>query len=464
MKIDQDDIKELIANLSEGLNVEVKRWLDPSQPAGIAKIAKAALALRNRNGGYLVIGFDDVTLKPDKGNQPPDVRAAFQLDTIQGIVSRYASSLFEVGVAFAELEGQEYPVIVIPEGVRTPVAAKRGLLDSTGKELIKTGDVYFRTLSSNGTPSSSVIGPNDWADLLEICFENREADIGRFFRRHFGGDLSALVELLKATSAPPPPSLLDRTQALLNEGDRRFRDALKERPDFERQIDPKAGTWSVALVIDPAKPNQLPDDSFLNVIASSNPRYIAGWPAWLDSRTFTDSTMAPIVKEGAWQTLIVSFRDWSNHVDFYRLVPNGEFYLQRVLQDDLSNKVQPNSLLDPILVILRTAEVIAVGMAFARALGWESESTRLSFDFRWTRLKGRSLDSWSNPIVPISSYGTAHDDSVDAHVEIPLDTPVNAIAPYVEQALRPLFVLFGGYVMPSAAIEHWVQRMVERRL
>jgi hypothetical protein len=464
MKIDQDDIRELIFSLSEGLNVEVKSWLDPSQPAGVAKIVKAALALRNRNGGYLVVGFDN-KMTPDKGNEPADVRGAFQLDTIQGIVSRYASTLFEIGVVFAALNGQEYPVIVIPEGVRTPVAAKRSLVDPGGKELIKPGDVYFRTLSSNGTPSSSLMGPQDWGDLLDVCFENREADIGRFLRRHLGGDLSAFATALIEASAsrtPPPPSLRERTKLLLNEGDKRFRAALKESPHHSK-IDANTGTWSVALVIDPGRPNQLPDDNFLNVVATSNPRYI-GWPVWLDSRTFTDRSMAPIVKEGAWQTLIVSFGDWTNHVDFFRWVPSGEFYLERIFQDDLVDKIQPKTLLDPILVILRTAEVIAVGLTFARALGWEPETTRLSFGFRWTRLAGRTLDSWSNPMVPISSHSKAHDDSVDTYVEVPLETPVNAIAPYVEQAIRGLFVLFGGYVMPSAVIEHWVQRLIERKL
>jgi hypothetical protein len=47
---------------------------------------------------------------------------------------------------------------------------------------------------------------------------------------------------------------------------------------------------------------------------------------------------------------------------------------------------------------------------------------------------------------------------------MPLITPVSAIAPYVEQALRPLFALLGGYVFPGSAIEHWVQRLLERKL
>lgn len=65
MRIDQSQIDELVARPSEGLNVEVKTWIDPDAPDGMAKIVRAALALRNRNGGYLLIGFDDKTLQPD---------------------------------------------------------------------------------------------------------------------------------------------------------------------------------------------------------------------------------------------------------------------------------------------------------------------------------------------------------------------------------------------------------------
>jgi len=54
--IDQTRIDDLVARPTESLNVEIKRWINPDEPEGEAKIAKAALALRNRNGGYLIIG------------------------------------------------------------------------------------------------------------------------------------------------------------------------------------------------------------------------------------------------------------------------------------------------------------------------------------------------------------------------------------------------------------------------
>ena len=151
MNTDQSPIDDLIARLSESLTVEVKRWISIDDPNGISKIVRGILALRNRNGGYFVIGFDDKTLQPDSGNEPPNVRLAFHIDKVQGLVSRYASELFEVSVVFGQRDGHEYPVIVVPEGVKSPVAAKADLLDNDKKTtLIRYGEVYFRTLSANG--------------------------------------------------------------------------------------------------------------------------------------------------------------------------------------------------------------------------------------------------------------------------------------------------------------------------
>jgi hypothetical protein len=137
-----------------------------------------------------------------------------------------------------------------------------------------------------------------------------------------------------------------------------------------------------------------------------------------------------VVRDNAWEALIVSLEGgWSKHVDFLCFIPRGEFYLWRILQDDVSDRVKPGKTLDPILAILRVAEAVLVGLAFAKALGWESEKTRLGFAFRWEKLKGRELEPWSNPLTTISSYGVAEDDEVTTFVELSLDTPASAIAP-----------------------------------
>ena len=206
MNINQSQIQSLVARPSESLNVEVKRWINPDQPNGISKLVRAVFALRNRNGGFLVLGFDDKTLEPRLENLPPNVRTAFHVDKIQALISRYASELFEVGVAFGKRDGREYPVIVVPEGVRSPVAAKVPLLDENKKELIGAGEVFFRTLAANGIPSSALARPQDWPEIVELCFNNREADVGRFLRRQLAGHCISppLCMNLRSSRVPHP--------------------------------------------------------------------------------------------------------------------------------------------------------------------------------------------------------------------------------------------------------------------
>jgi hypothetical protein len=67
----------------------------------------------------------------------------------------------------------------------------------------------------------------------------------------------------------------------------------------------------------------------------------------MDTRGFSDQKAKPKVVERAWQTLIVSMvTGWSDHVDFFRFDPRGEFLLVRVLQDDMTTKVAPGKALD----------------------------------------------------------------------------------------------------------------------
>jgi hypothetical protein len=278
MDIDQNRIDSLVAAPSEGLNVEVKRWIDPDEPDGIAKIIKATFALRNRNGGFFIIGFDDKTLIPDESNRPNDLRLLFHLDKVQRLISDFASDGFEIAVGFGVRDGKEYPVIVVPEGIRITVAARRDLKDEQGNYLIREGDVYFRTLRSNGTPSTAKARPNDWPDILEVCFENRDADIGRFLRRHLTGEgIERFMAVLGGLGAPAQvaPGLRELAMALLESGNRRFYAAMEARPPDEQTILQNRGSWSAGLVFDSTCDNPSPNKEFLNRVLSANPSYHA---------------------------------------------------------------------------------------------------------------------------------------------------------------------------------------------
>lgn len=465
MNIDTSRIQELIQRPGESLSVELKRWISPDEPEGIAKIVRTVLALRNYGGGYLVIGFDNETLQPDKQDIPADVKASFHVDTVQGIVSRFASEPFEVAVEFPTRDGQIYPVIVVPPGVKTPVAAKSDLRVKDTK-LIAADDVYVRSLRSNNTPSTTKAGWKDWPNIVEVCFDNREADIGRFMRRHLSGVTPGMVrEFASAISknSKPEISTEDLLRGYLQESSERYKQVIREKG----LALPEHGTWEVALLLVGNTPPHSASRDFLNLLAASNPNY-TGWPVWLDSRSFSDGTARPYVVNGVWESLIASLNSgWIDHVDFMRLDPKGRFYLCRALQDDISGtprSPKPLTVLDFGLPVIRTAEAIAVGVAFAKAMGCDPTSTLLSFAFRWTRLRGRELGSWAQPGRYVSPGRHAYQDEVMTLVNVPLEAPLSTLPEYVNQAVQPLFEVFDGFNLGREVIEDLTRRLIERRL
>ena len=300
MKIDENQIAALLHRPSERLQVELKTWLDPRTDEYIAKLVKAIFAIRNRNGGFLIVGFDNSTSLPDSYTLDQDVDTLYHVDSIQGMVSRYASVSFEIAVALRERDGQRHPVIAIPEGVQVPVVVKRNLSGDGGKRLLQKDDVYFRTLVSNGTPNSARVQRTDYPEILDICFENREADIGRFLRRHLSGfDGQAVTNLLSTGGLEPTKPLRDRAFALIKNGTEAVEVAAEQRgATSELHGVQDALTMRVGLVLDPAKPEQLPTKEFMNVISASNPHY-TGLPVWLDSRDFVEIADRLYVLDGA---------------------------------------------------------------------------------------------------------------------------------------------------------------------
>lgn len=455
----------MIQQPQESLSVELKAWIDPDQPEGIAKIVKTCLALRNHGGGYMVIGFDDDTLEPLLDSAPSNARQIFHIDKIQGMVAKYSSDPFEVTVEFPKRDGKDFPVIIIPTGVKTPVAAKSDLSPS-GNPLIRVDTVYVRSLSSNNTPSTTQAKSKDWNRLIEVCFDNREADIGRFIRRHLGS--IGIEQLNSLTTAftenlKPKVSNEDLLREYIQESEQHYEQALTNRPAPL----PEHGAWEVGLILQGEVPPHSTNQEFLNLLRSSNPDY-TGWPVWLDSRRFGNENY-PYVIDGSWEVLLIFLRDGlSNIIDFIRLHPKGKFFLRRALQDDMENtnrSPQALTALDFSLTIERTAEAIAVGMAFAKSMGCLPEETTLAFAFKWTKLKGRKISSWarSNFGRSIPSIHSAYQDEMITFVNVPLDVPLSAISQYVNQAVKPLFEIFGGFALSENSIEGITRKLIERR-
>jgi predicted esterase len=90
----ENQIQALVDAPSERLNIEVKPWLDPSSNWGEAIIAKALLALRNQNGGFLLIGFGTWYL----AYKYPDRFAAIAPMSAPFVVNAWASRLKDIPI------------------------------------------------------------------------------------------------------------------------------------------------------------------------------------------------------------------------------------------------------------------------------------------------------------------------------------------------------------------------------
>ena len=298
--------------------------------------------------------------------------------------------------------------------------------------------------------------------MMETFFDNREADIGRFFRRHIAGISPDILKGILgglALATVPEVTVEDKLKELLLFGRQRSQVIITDR---KLELPPH-GRWEVALIISGAVPQFHPDHQFLSLLDSSNPGY-TGWPTWLISRGFHEEEGRPYVFEGAWEEMIVILKT-NRHIDFMRLDPKGEFYLLRGLEDDLAwseRAPKPLTGLDFVLPIIRVAEALAVGIAFAQAMG--CVDTTLSFAFRWSELKGRQLVSWTSPERPIIPGRKAQQPDVTTFVNLAVDTPLSALAGYVQQAVAPLFQIFDGFALGTPVYEDLTKRVIERRL
>ena len=462
-----EDAEELVRKLTgESRSVEVKRWLDPTDPKDFAKIVKCLQALRNYNGGNLVIGLDDKTLKPDTNNSPDDIMADFHQDTIQGLVSKYSSEPFDIKVFYPSRDGHQCVVIAVFSGVEVPVAAKKDIVVGKEKPVSRNG-VYYRTLTSNGTVSTAEITYQDWPEIIRFCRDNHEADIGRFIKRHLTPDT---IEGFCGEFSFKTPSLSmnEKVSQILDDGRKQYNEAISERSHDL----PLHGTFEVGLIIDGEMPLCNADTDFRYLLDRNNPQ-LSGWPIWIDSSSFTDAETHPYVKNGGWEALIVtSANAWfDGTLDFMQKKPNGHFYLLRGLKDDFATTdrqrtgraPQPNTELDFVLSISETAETIAVGKAFAHALGCDPEDTQLEFGFRWSGLKNRVLTSWVCPERDLLTHRQAREDKIICRTTVPLDSSPESIAEFTYKVVSDVFALFGGFKIDFSVVDDLVVERLKKR-
>ena len=178
-----EELQPLLSEPREALDAEYKGWLNLTESEHRAVLAKAAIALANHGGGYIVIGFEEREHAFLSSKRPEGLREITQ-DDVNAAIRRYATPEFHCDthrVTHPET-GNVHPVIVIPGNLTEPVMSKRDCLG-----VIVQNRCYIR---KPGPRSEEPQTAEEWRALLQRCLRSGREDMLEAIRSIVSGRIT----------------------------------------------------------------------------------------------------------------------------------------------------------------------------------------------------------------------------------------------------------------------------------
>ena len=166
------ELEPLLTAPTEALDVEYKSWLElATNDEHKALLAKAAIAIANEGGGYIIVGLREERPNLISEPRPPGI-APYDQDLVNQIIRRFASPQFHCTLTIVRhpISGYEHAVIKVPGGFAFPVMSKSG----TPQNSIRPHLCYMR---KPGPESAAPENQADWERLLTKCLRNRREDM-----------------------------------------------------------------------------------------------------------------------------------------------------------------------------------------------------------------------------------------------------------------------------------------------
>lgn len=439
------ELRELLTRPREALDIEIKGWLDLSDANQRADLAKAILAIGNHGGGFVIIGFDE----SDAGqfspgvNRPADLSSLSQ-DDIQNAVQKYLEPAIQCRVEHVtHTDGHgSFPIIVVPGGLRTPIKAKAGSPD--GK--LSAHRVYIRR---PGPRSEEPQTAAEWDQLFERCIRARRDEL-----------LDGIRDLLAGTAPPAAPVMLsayEQLSSFIEKSEQRWNERISKTPHDAPARFPH-GYYDAGFAIDSELPRQSLSD-----LASTVQRSIRNHSGWPPFAYLYKEPLRPRPVDGAIEAWFGpddrQFED-AAHSDFWRIAPDGCFYIRRGYSEDGGFRdMKPGKYFDITTPTWRTAEVIMEVYYVASNMG-ASDETLLS-KFRWKGLSGRRLVSVGNQNRILSDINRESvQDEFEIHKQIKIGTVPDALPEIVWDILSPLYQLFDFWQLPKRLVEEEIRSLL----
>lgn len=435
-------IEDTLLDPRESLDVELKRWLDLDTREHQALIAKAIIAMANHGGGLVVIGMEQQGAEVREALGRPDNLAAFNADAVNGIIARYAEPVFHCDVRIApDAAGGEFPIVLVPGGHRHPIRSTR---DGPNQNHIRQNVYYIRR------PGPQSDGPQtggEWDNLLRRCLTNGREDLLDSFRNILAGGGASVAR----------PEQADRVADWFAQSMARWRD-LAENSPANSPVRLPLGHYAAcySLTGDIEQPNL----ARLREILNGYPQ-LTGWPPfWVPTR----AEIAPYVNDGAiecWLGVEAGERNPA-HADFWRVSPDGLFFLIRGYQEDGTERRPPGTGFDITLPTWRIGEILMHAAAMAR--GYGDPGARVTFMAEWTGLENRELVSLGDNMRWIMPGRRSRQGQYQTRLAMDADRIGENLPEFVTQIVTPIYALFDFFEMPANVVTEELARMRDRRM
>ena len=258
------ELQQLVSEPREDLSVEHKGWLNLTENEHKATLAKAAIALANHGGGFIVVGLAEQGANLHSEDRPSQIPEITQ-DSVNAAIRRYATPEFHCEVYNVEhpTTNVVHPIITVPGDIRVPVMSKR---DFPG--VISQNRCYIR---KPGPRSEEPQTGEEWRELFDRCLRAGREDMLEGIRS---------IVLGRVELQDPAPNALSELQTYCDEALNRWLELVADQPKDAPARFPH-GYYEMGFSLVGTQPtNGLVDVQ--DRLANARKIKLTGWPVFLD--------------------------------------------------------------------------------------------------------------------------------------------------------------------------------------
>lgn len=368
----------------------------------------------------IVLGMREAENLPLASQARPAALTRYMQDQVNSAINRYADPEIHCELIFAvhPETGVEHACVIVPGGMAVPVMSTRDVQGEIGQHRC-----YVR---KPGPRSEEPFTAEEWHGVFERCLKARRQNM-----------LDAIRLIVQGHPAGPVAG-----QVQEQFGDRasaRWRHLIEALPEADPARMP-LGFYAMTFEIRDARPAANFRDLQERLRAAGRIRY-TGWGPFV---MLNREDLAPNVVENtieAWlgdpQAERLGGRV-PHHCDFWRADPSGLLYLQRGLDEDALDDVDPGTAFNITTPIWRVGEALLYVARLARIFG---DDPRIRIRVTYIGLRNRDLVSLHDDLNLIEGRRSI-DNEVTLETEAAASEIEDNVVEILLSLLSPLYERF----------------------